>query len=92
MAVGWRGGAGGSKMDRVTGEDIVRRLEKIIADALTHAAAARERAHQMRATTKEAEKSAEASLKKVERTRQLLAAVSSRALSARRAPGAGAGP
>lgn len=79
-------------MDDVTDGDIIRRLEKIIADALTHAAAARERAHQMRTTTKEAEKAVDESLKKVARTRQLLAAVSRRAVSARRAPGAGAGP
>ena len=71
----------------------MRRLEKITADALAHAAVLRERADRMRATTKEAGKAVDESLKKVERTRRLLAVVSSRALSApRRARDAGVEP
>ena len=77
----------------VPDDDVVRRLEKITADALAHAADSRERANRMRATTREAGKAVDESLKKVERTRRLLAAVSSRALSGRRrARGAGVEP
>ena len=93
MAADWRERTRGRNMDGVSDDDIVRRLERITADALAHAAASRQRADRMRATTKEAGKAVDESLKKVERTRRLLAAVSSRALSERRrARGAGVEP
>ena len=77
----------------MTYDDVVRRLEQITADALAHATATRERAGRMRATTKEAGRVVDESLKKVERTRRLLAVVSSRALSSpRRARDAGVEP